>query len=121
MSKESRKAELQKQYEEELQKIEDETEEDDEYEGDVIILRGKARDRFLDKMERAGFSEEQAEEIADEVEEEVEESETESETDDEKDKEKAAPKKEKEKTVEDKNQEKDPEPPPRHRYFGKGK
>lgn len=126
-NKQDKLAELERQYQEQIAKIESEADEDDDDgDDDIIILRGNARKRFLAKLDKMGINMDEAEEIADEAEEEAEENaedESAEEVTEEKTPRKRTSKKadkqdketgnEKEEVVED-----DPKPPSRHRFFG---
>jgi len=110
-------AELQKQYEEELAKLNAEPDDDDDTDdGDIIILKGNAAKRLMDRLMKMGLTEDEAEEVVEEAEENAGEEEPEEEVDEKPvPKGKAKPKETEPPVVED------PKPPTRSRYFGGSK
>lgn len=107
-SKDEKRAELEAQYKAHLEQLEDDDDDDDS--DDIIILRGNARRQFLKRLEKMGFTSEEAEEEADEVEEEVVEGEEPPAKTAKTPKAKTPPAKE--------IPTEDPKPPSRSRYFG---
>lgn len=122
-----KKAAIEKEYQELLEKADAEGDTEDESEVLIIRAKGKGREKLIQALTDLGYDISDAEEVADEIEEEIldEDGNPVVKEDDKKPPKKTAPKKaapKKEKTDpeldEDGNPRKDPEPPSPHRFFG---